>query len=187
MSEYGPWTPVPIFQHEAEFEQLLDIYISLAPKAVLEIGSYHGGTMYHWLTNAKPGTVVVSVDNFETRVDNTRLYQEWCPQGVEFEVIRGDSRTDNVYQQVAGKHPYDFVFIDASHLYTDVKSDWDSYGPNLVHKGVVALHDILPGNGHPEIEVHLLWREIRADGYTTRELVDDPDADWGGIGCVFIP
>ena len=49
---YGPPTPVPIFQWEREFEVLLELYRRETPAAVLEIGTYHGGTLFHWLRNA---------------------------------------------------------------------------------------------------------------------------------------
>ena len=48
---YGPPTPVPIFQWEKEFEVLLELYRRETPERVLEIGTYHGGTLFHWLRN----------------------------------------------------------------------------------------------------------------------------------------
>jgi hypothetical protein len=123
MPGYGPPTPVPIFQWEPEFSQLLDLYRELKPK---------------------------------------RQAKEWAP--------------------------YDFIFIDAGHYYPEVRADWDAYLP-LAQKGaMVVFHDILPPSVvHPEIEVARLWAEIKADGYDTEEIVADRDADWGGIGVVFLP
>ena len=60
----GPPAPVAVFQWEAEFVPLLDLYRERAPRAVLEIGTYLGGTFYHWLQNARPGATVVSVDSY---------------------------------------------------------------------------------------------------------------------------
>jgi predicted O-methyltransferase YrrM len=78
---YGPPTPVPIFQWEQEFNELLDLYRKLKPKRVLEIGTYHGGTLYHWLTNARKGAKVATVDSYAAGVDNRHLYNDWVPDG----------------------------------------------------------------------------------------------------------
>ncbi len=68
---YGPPTPVPIFQWEKEFEVLLELYRRLAPWRVLEVGTYHGGTLYHWLRNASPGTTTRSISDTGTGMPST--------------------------------------------------------------------------------------------------------------------
>jgi predicted O-methyltransferase YrrM len=185
MSEYGPDTPVPIYQHEAEFSALLAIYRERRPKRVLEIGSYHGGTLYHWLRNAKPGTLVVSVDTY-TAADNRYIYPDWVPEGVRLEVFAADSRDPATVARVNELGPFDWIFIDADHWYDAVKEDWENYGIMCSPCGIVALHDILDDRKHhPEIEVARLWAQIREGGYPTREIIHDPNAWWGGIGVVY--
>ncbi len=183
---YGPPTPVPIYQWRTEFDQLLAIYRERAPERVLEVGTYHGGTLYHWLQNAPTGTIIVSVDTYAVGVDNRPLYSDWCPPGVTVLAIQGDSNDDDTARRV-GKHgPYQWVWIDAGHHYDEVRRDWELYGPMCEPGGVVAFHDILPASrNHPKIQVHQLWQEIWAFGYRTEEIVADPNADWGGIGLVF--
>ncbi len=184
---YGPPAPVEIYQWEEEFEQLLDVYRDRQPKRVLEIGTYHGGTLYHWLQNAVPGTTVVSVDSYAVRVDNRHLYTEWCPEGVDVVAIAGDSHDPATVKDVSALEPYDWVWIDAGHRYLEVSKDWDLYTP-MVHEGaVVCLHDIRPASrNHPEIEVSQLWREIKAMGlFETREILGH-NVDWGGIGIVYV-
>jgi predicted O-methyltransferase YrrM len=185
---YGPATPVPIFQWEQEFTQLLDLYRELAPKRVLEVGTYHGGTLYHWLTNAAEGAKIATVDSYAVGVDNRALYDTWVPGGVKLKVIAGRSAAESTVAQAKEWAPYDFIFIDAGHYYTEVKADWEAYLP-LAQKGaVVAFHDILPPSVvHPEIEVARLWAEIKAEGYETEEFIANPEADWGGIGVVRLP
>jgi predicted O-methyltransferase YrrM len=185
---YGPATPVPIFQWEQEFTQLLDLYRELAPKRVLEVGTYHGGTLYHWLTNAAEGAKIATVDSYAVGVDNRALYDTWVPGGVKLKVIAGRSAAESTVAHAKEWAPYDFIFIDAGHYYTEVKADWEAYLP-LAQKGaVVAFHDILPPSVvHPEIEVARLWAEIKAEGYETEEFIANPEADWGGIGVVRLP
>jgi predicted O-methyltransferase YrrM len=183
---YGPPTPVPIFQWEQEFTQLLDVYRELAPRRVLEVGTFHGGTLYHWLTNAPEGSTVVTVDSYAAGVDNRHLYGDWVPDGVSLQVIAGKSAAENTVTQAKAWAPYDFIFIDAGHYYTEVRADWDAYLP-LAQKGaVVAFHDILTHSEHPEIEVGRLWAEIKQD-FETEEIIADPEASWGGIGLVRLP
>ena len=155
-------TPVEIIQREEEFSQLLDLYRERAPKRVLEIGTYHGGTLYHWLQNATAGTLVVSVDSYVTGVDNRSLYPGWMPDGVSLDVIEGDTRDLRVILQVEKCSPsYDWVFIDAGHFYEEVQHDWVTFG--ALCTGVVCFHDIL----YPHVA--RLWAEIKAEYETTRD------------------
>ena len=181
---YGPPTPVPIFQWSSEFETLLELYRRFSPRQVLEIGTYHGGTLYHWLTNAQP-ELVVTVDSYAVGVDNRHLYDEWVPSLTELHVIEGDSRDPAVREQVAAISPsFDWVFIDAGHYYAEVKSDWETFRP--LARRVVVLHDILPPTqAHPEIEVAYLWNEIKQT-HRTLEIVENRGAEWGGLGVVLV-
>ncbi len=182
---YGPPAPVEIFQWQEEFDQLLNIYRERKPKRVLEVGTYHGGTLYHWLANATPGALVVSVDSYAVRVDNRHLYQAWCPDNVEVVALEGDSHSDLTVARVEQYAPFDWVWIDAGHYYLEVSQDWDLYAPMCEEGGVVCFHDIRPASrNHPEIEVSQLWREIKATGADTQEIYGH-SIDWGGIGIVY--
>ena len=183
---YGPPTPVPIFQWEAEYSVALELYRRVHPESVLEVGTYHGGTLYHWLTNARPGTRVVSVDSYAVGVDNRHLYDEWVPDGVELTVLCGDSHAAETVEEVSKHAPFDWCFIDAGHYYDEVLADWNAYRPFVAEYGVVLFHDILPPTlAHPEIEVARLWEEIKAE-YPCLEIVADQTAEWGGIGVVLL-
>ena len=184
---YGPPAPVPVFQWETEFDQLLKVYRERAPKRVLEIGTFHGGTLFHWLQNATEGISVVSVDSYAVGVDNRHLYKSWCPAGVEVVAFKGDSHDPFVATQVEAYGPYEWVWIDAGHYYPEVKADWETYRPMCAPGGLVCFHDILPpSQAHPEIEVSQLWEEIKQAGYKTEEIVADRAASWGGCGLVFV-
>jgi predicted O-methyltransferase YrrM len=184
---YGPPAPVPIFQWQPEFERLLALYRRLYPATVLEVGTYHGGTLFHWLQNARPDATVVSVDSYLAGVDNRHLYGGWVPDGVTLHVLEGNSRDPVTVECVRASGPYEWVFIDAGHYEHEVRADWENYGPMCKPGGVVVLHDILPpSHDHPEIEVERLWREIQRNGHMTREIVHDATASWGGLGVVYL-
>ncbi len=185
--DYGPESPVPIFQHEGEFAALLDFYVERNPKRVLEVGTFHGGTLYHWLKNAARNATIISIDSYAVGVDNRELYGEWVPQGVTLRALCGDSQDVELALEAWRSGPFDWIFIDAGHYYHEVKADWETYRKMVADDGVIVLHDILPpSSAHPEIEVNRLWREIQAEGLVTQELIADPGTDWGGLGIVYV-
>jgi predicted O-methyltransferase YrrM len=185
MPGYGPAAPVPVFQWQAEFEQLLRLYCRRRPKRVLEIGTYHGGTLYHWLQNALPGTRVVSVDSYLTGIDNRALYQDWCPPRVGVIVIEGDSNSDETAAAVERFGPFDWVWIDADHRLGPVTRDWELYSAMCARNATVCFHDILPPSvSFPDYGVNLLWADLKAR-YRYEEFIQDASALWGGIGVVF--
>jgi len=182
---YGPPAPVAVFQWQEEFDQLLDLYRARQPQHVLEIGTYHGGTLYHWLRNALKGATIVSVDSYKAGPDNRTLYPDWTPAGVRLVTIQGDSHDTKTITKVKAHAPYDWVWIDAGHRYNEVRKDWEAYGHMVSEGGLVCFHDILPASRqHPDIEVSRLWQELKDAGYTTQEIIGT-SIEWGGIGIVF--
>ena len=185
-TELGPVAPVPILQREWEFDTLLHIYADKKPKRVLEIGTYHGGTLFHWLTTHAPD-VIVAVDSYRTGVDNRGLFREWATEaGSQLVIVQGDSISADTIAAVAEHAPFDWVWIDAGHFEHEAQADWDNYGSLCAPGGIICLHDILTHPSHPAIEVEPVWRRIQISGYLTRELVADPSAEWGGIGVVYL-
>ena len=178
-------TPVPIFQREWEFAQLLALYRQRRPARVLEVGTFHGGTLYHWLQNAAPNTTIVSVDSYTAGVDNRALYPEWTPIGMELHVIAGDSRALTTVAEAAARGPYDWIFIDADHVEASVQADWENYAPLCRPGGLIVLHDICP-SPHDWLQVAPVWRRVQALGYVTQELVCAYGLDWSGIGVVYV-
>ncbi len=180
-------TPVPIFQREWEFARALELYDRQKPQRVLEVGTFHGGTLYHWMRHAALGATIVSVDSYRANVDNRHLYQEWAPRGLGLTIhaIEGNSRDPGIVAQVAALGPYDWIFIDADHLEMAVQADWDNYRPLAAPGAIVALHDIMPADVD-WIQVAPVWRRIQAQGYLTQELVCADDLDWSGIGVVYL-
>ncbi len=181
----GPPAPVPILQWEAEFEVLLELYRRGCQNNVLEIGTYHGGTLYHLLQNSYAFTTIVSVDSYAVGVDNRHLYDDWNVNDTRLVVLEGDSHWPNMVAEVGSLGQYDFVLIDAGHFYAEVKNDWENYRTMVRPGGILCLHDILTHPAWPSIEVGRLWDEIKQD-YLTFEIVADRDAEWGGIGVVLL-
>ena len=173
---------VPCLQREAEFTQLLDLYRERKPLSVLEIGTYYGGTLYHWLQNATPGAMVVSVDSYATDIDNRHLYPEWTPEDVTLRVVEGDTRAPSTLAEVREySDSYDWIFIDAGHRYEEVKNDWETFGELVAEGGLVCFHDV----NYPDVA--RLYSEIRSEPFSvTEEIIAAPWEEWHGIGCVLM-
>jgi predicted O-methyltransferase YrrM len=183
---YG--SDIPTFQRGWELEQLINLFRKVNPRVVLEIGTFHGGTLRQWIQNIDliPNPQIVSVDTYAAGVDNRHLFAEWVRNlTLDLVVVEGDSRMPDTIEKVSKYAPFDFIFIDADHYYDAVKLDWYNYRSMIKPGGIICFHDILDHPNHPEIEVRKLWQEIQQQGYLTQEIVENPDADWGGIGVVY--
>ena len=182
------YKPVLTYQDDVEFDQLLAMYVARKPKRVLEVGSAYGGTLYHWLTNAQPGTVVVSVDLGDERMVNHALWKSWVPKDVTLHLVVGNSTAPETIAKAKAISPaYDFIFIDGGHEYDTVKQDWKNYGSLVAKGGLVAFDDIKPHPSVPQIvEVNRLWKELEADKkLKTQAIVAHPDVLGNGLGLVY--
>lgn len=184
----GPPTPVQIGQIEWEFEQALALYRQRKPKRVLEIGTWNGGTLYHWLANSEPDTMIVTVDLERGR---QQLFDGWCPPGVKCHQVVGDSHTPEIIGECEEFGPYDWLFIDGSHVYEDARADWENFKPLCGSGAVVLFHDISLIREYPETGkeagVWKLWREIQVEGHITQEIRVHPGLTEYGIGVCYLP
>ncbi len=183
----GPPAPVPVLQWEKEFRVLLEIYRRSNASSLLEIGTFHGGTLYHWLQNSPDErTKIVTVDSYAVGVDNRDQYDDWNVNGNNLVVVEGDTNSAGTINWVEDHGPYDWLFIDAGHYLHEVTADWNNYRPMVRPGGLACFHDILTHPAWPSIEVGQLWEKIKQE-YDTFEIVADHHAKWGGLGCVLIP
>ena len=179
-------------QKVPELTRLIALVRARRPDAVLELGSFLGGTLAAWCKLAAPDAVLVSVDlpeASETPATPDEL-QRLARPGQRLEVVRGDSHAEETRREIesalAGRE-VDFLMIDGDHSYDGVRRDFELYGPLVRDGGLVAFHDIVPGTRIPNVGVHRFWSEIR-DRYEHEEFVS-PGRErgfgpWGGIGVL---
>lgn len=174
-----PDAPVQPHQQRWEFEHLLKIYKRLGPKIVLQIGSAEGGSLYQFMKHLPPGGLFVNVD-VDWRVEE---WQEWAVKfGHTLYGILGDSTAPDTVDKVKSITPkIDFLFIDGSHAYEQVKQDFFNYGALVRSGGLIVLHDII----HHLYGVHKFWSELCRHGYITQELLGCPDEDEYGTGVIY--
>lgn len=196
-----PALPVPIMQGQWEFSQLVSIYREMGVKSALEIGSFFGGTLWHWIKYSRPGATVVSVDmlvsetdpRYAAQMESRARWGGWAEaNNVKLVSLLGDSSSPATLTGAAAHAPYDFVFIDGGHSYECAKADFLNYGPMVRSGGVIAFHDILWSQWWTSVEVHRLWNEIVKAGYRIRELYSSRDQTFNidrstwGIGVVYV-
>lgn len=177
------WAPVPILQHDGELRALLELYRARAPRSILEVGVWRGGTLWHWLAYARQDVPVLVVA-LDRELAERERFQGWAPDNVQLELLEAPSGSPAAAERVRALAPaYDWVFIDADHAYGAVKADWELYG-RLGR--VVVFHDIHVDPAlHPEIGVPQLWAELAGE-HEHLELVDEArERGWGGFGVLF--
>jgi predicted O-methyltransferase YrrM len=172
-----------ILQIEWEYRKFLEVYKSLDPKVVLEIGRGTGASTYHLIENSQAEVISVSAD-LEEFPQHTYLvprgpFEINHPRYHKIDGFSQEKETLDRCKEVIGERNVDVLFIDGSHAFRDALSDYTLYGP-LVKKGIIVLHDILTP------DVQRLWRLIQRSGRITQELIADLHRTDCGIGIVYI-
>ncbi len=175
MGHDGGGVNVETAQDPFELERLLHLVAEKGPRRILEIGVWHGGTLWHWL---QLGQAVVAVDDTMFEADDWQAWADACD--AELSLLQGDSHHETIVEAVRAAGPYDLVFIDAAHDYQSVRTDWENYGDMVADDGLVVFHDIQPRDGYG---VSDLWAEL-APGRCTAEFWGGTPA-YCGIGVIF--
>lgn len=179
-----PDCPVPILQNEWEFKQLLKIYKDLRPENVLEIGSFYGGSLWHWANNGSLTAKIVSVDLPIPAIDPRYAQYLKCKQLWEswnVKSITGNSTNGAIRKAVHHEFPdinVDFCFIDGGHDKETVRSDYFVYKTFVRPGGVIAMHDVI---GIPSVKV--VWEEVKKNHKYIE--IYNPKKGWG-IGVLYI-
>lgn len=141
-------------QSPFELEALLMVARSVEPRRILEIGTWYGGTLWHWLQMAER---VVAIDNLMLDPDS---WHAWAAEtGCELHVLAGSSHDPAHVAEAERLGPYDLVFVDGDHTYDSVVRDWDNYVGMVAEGGMIVFHDINPRPGYGVSEV---WDVIRS-------------------------
>lgn len=188
-----PGCPVLVAQNRQELLWIIEIYRYVKPMRVLEIGSLYGGTLWHWMNNSSPGTVLVSLDwNIYSNTEKKEVVKKWRKRwfewakesGTVLRTIWGDSRLPETIAKAKRYAPYDFIFVDGGHLYDVVNADYENYYPMLSRRGRMAFHDIAGGSPRSQ-EVAQWWQDVIVPNHPTRlEMIAEPESGMFGIGVI---
>jgi predicted O-methyltransferase YrrM len=139
-------------QDPDELAHLLVHASRFAPRRILEIGSYKGGSLWAF-RQAFPGAFLVSLDrHIDCPACDSRRAHSDCPRAAIREladvVIIADSTAFETRERVtplAGElergEGFDLIFVDGGHDRATVESDFAFYCPLLSGHGLIAFHD----------------------------------------------
>jgi predicted O-methyltransferase YrrM len=190
--EYCFKRPIRPAQVRGEVTELARLIQAAAPKRSMEIGSMLGGTLFLLCTLSPDDAQIISLDLPAGRFGGgypwpkIPLFRSFAKRGQQLHLIRADSHLSTTRERVLhilkGER-LDFLFIDGDHTYDGVKQDFEMYGPLVRPGGVIAFHDILEHPPELGCEVVTFWRGIKGR-YTHREIVENCDQGWAGIGVL---
>jgi predicted O-methyltransferase YrrM len=181
-------------QIAAELRELLLLVQQLAPRAVLEIGTALGGTLFLLTRVAAPDAVLVSVDLSSAQdlrfgggnvAQRRPLFEAFALDGQRVHFLAAASHAPNTRRRIEEKldgRELDVLLIDGDHSEAGVRADFELYGDLVRRGGIIAFHDIVDGDPQLVGGVPRFWRSVRSvDG---RELIADPGQGGWGIGVL---
>jgi predicted O-methyltransferase YrrM len=157
---------------------------------VLELGAYEGRST---IVFASAGRQVHAVDAWSLSVNDLSAYGDQASADAVFERFLENLRRAGVESRV---HPHRglthdvarrwnipgaILFVDAGHMYADVKGDLELWAPHLVPGGVLLMHDVL-GDVHLDVTraaSELLrqgWRVVASAGSIVAFARSEPQA-----------
>ena len=145
--------------------------VSQCKKGIVELGVLFGATTRIFcIANSNipiygidpiiPDSMNASLIGNEERIkDNTKDFTNFTLiKDYSFNVVKNWDK------------PFDYVFIDASHIYKDVKKDFEEWFSKLEPGGYVGLHDSAADRGGP-----YNWP---GPSQLARELIDDDRVEY---------
>jgi cephalosporin hydroxylase len=171
-----------VAQIESEINKLTDIIKPLKPATLLEIGTWKGGTLYHFSRVALFDSTVISIDAVPYPISPTCFKYRRCQN---IHLLIGDTHQTKTFTKIAWTledKPLEFLFIDGDHSYRGVRDDFNTYS-SLMENGIIALHDITTHPKSTGCEVEKFWKEIKVE-YESYEFIESVNQQWGGIGVI---
>jgi len=181
-------------QVKDEILRLTSLLDNLKPRAVLEIGTGGGGTLFLWSRVANADATIISVDlpggPFGGGYPKWKMpfYESFAKSRQRVYLVRGDSHDSVTFRNVKrilGACQLDFLYIDGDHSYEGVKKDFEMYSPLVRKGGIIAFHDIVPHSPESGCEVSKFWNQVK-DSHKRLEIVMDRNRKRAGIGLLFI-
>ncbi len=125
---------------ERELYSLISLFREVNPSNVLEIGCFKAGSAYHFMLNSGPSTQIYSLDKSFHKVPASIMSS--LKDSKRFHMIEMSSLN---LETTPFKGKFDFIFIDGSHEYEDVKIDTQKSLEMLGAGGMIVWDDYSPG------------------------------------------
>ncbi len=165
-----------------------------APRAVLEIGTARGGTLFCWCAMAAPDATVISLD-LPGGIHGggypgwkIQLYRRFASASQRIHLLRGDSHSQAMLDAVKKLVPpggLDFLFIDGDHTLAGVRQDYEMYSPLVRSGGAIVFHDVCLHRAELDCHVDKLWNPLK-QGRDHWEFIENPAQGMYGIGVITV-
>ncbi len=192
---------------------ILNKYAGHPINTVIEIGTYHGGTLWMFSQFSANGANLISIDlpegNFAAGSNPHEFYFmknyigrfEPVHQGLKhlqnFHYLRENSHDEMTKETVSAllesfHSEVDLLFIDGDHSYEGVKQDYYMYQEFVKDGGLIIFHDINKHKQVPFCRPHQFWQELKGkDSSQYLEIIGQGleagwGPDWGGIGIIVV-
>jgi predicted O-methyltransferase YrrM len=164
------------------------------PRAVLEIGTCRGGTLFCWCALAAPDATVISLDlpggihGGGYPPWKVFFYRRFAQPAQKLHFLRGDSHSPAMLDTVKKLVPpggLDFLFIDGDHTLAGVRQDYEMYSPLVKSGGAIVFHDVC--DHLPEYDCHVdeFWNDLK-QGREHWEFIENPAQGRYGIGLISV-
>ncbi len=177
-------------QRTWELMSLIGLVRTLRPRVVMEIGSYHGGTLFCWPQLATDDAIFISLDLPGEQFDGTygdesiEKFKTYIKNNQTLKCVRADSHSNETVGEIVrilDGRKIDFLFIDGDHSYEGVRADFELYAPLVRQGGLIAFHDIQDNPYLPAMQVERFWSEVKTQ-YQKYEFIDQNKANQYGMG-----
>jgi len=157
---------IELLQEEDELRQLLAHLeaerargLRWPPKTLVEIGCWEGGSLFVLAGLLAPGATIIGIDpspDDKQREKIMTVVRELVKQGFDAHCLRRMSyKAQKTVRDLLAVHKHtaiEYLHIDGSHYYKDVKADFEMYAPLVPIGGVIQLHDVT--NVYPKTHKH---------------------------------
>ena len=123
---------------------------------------------------------IVAVDNFSAHISTNDLWANLMRK--KLILLTGKSNEKSIINHVKKFGPFDFIFIDGSHDYKDIKNDLEVFSKFLSNKGIIAVHDI-KNKEYPGVKK--AWNEFKSGKkFKFKEIFCDDYLFYCGVGII---
>jgi predicted O-methyltransferase YrrM len=195
---------IEAWQIPEEFRALARLVERRRPRAILEIGTADGGTLFAHARLAHEEALIVSLDLPEGPFGGgypawrAPLYRSFAGPRQEIALLCVDSHagtTVTALAELLGDRRIDYAFIDGDHSYDGVRQDFELCMRFAADDAVIALHDIAPLPNPEWVRddqmtaadgaTRRFWQEVRRE-YAHEEFIHDVEQEGYGIGVLYI-
>ncbi len=179
-------------QIRSEITAFLKFLETRRPERVLEIGTARGGTFFLLSRAASEDAQLITLDlpnglfGADSYPWRPHLVRSLGRERQKIHALRADSQraeTLDQVRQLLGGEALDLLFIDGDHRSEGVKTDFAIYTTLVRKGGLVALHDIVPGEEKYVGGVPDFWREVKQE-WRAHEFVESWEQGGYGIGLL---